>query len=110
LGVNLNQSRSGPENLWKPDGTGLAYDVTNSGGSPLRIQIQGAAGWPTEAWCAVVSGTSGKILWNQFNASCWDNLGSSYDGTPLQSVMLLVPGNMGSSLPFSLCLNSIRPI
>jgi hypothetical protein len=96
--------------LWTPVGSGLAYDVTNSGRSPLRIQIQGAAGWPSEAWCAVITGTSGTVSWKQFNSSCWDNIGSFYDGTPLQSVMLLVPGDMGFSIPFSLCLNSIRPI
>jgi hypothetical protein len=110
LGLNLNQSRSSPEDLWTPVGSGLAYDVTNNGGTPLRIQIQGAAGWPSEAWCAVITGTSGTVSWNRFNSSCWDNTGSFYNGTPLQSVMLLVPGDMGSSIPFSLCLNSIRPI
>ena len=110
LGLNLNQSRSGPQDLWTPVGSGLAYDVTNNGGTPLRIQIQGAAGWPSEAWCAVITGTSGTVSWKQFNSSCWDNIGSFYDGTPLQSVMLLVPGDMGSSIPFSLCLNSITPI
>jgi hypothetical protein len=110
LGLNVNQSRSGIENLWNPDSSGLAYDVTNSGASPLRIQIQGAAGWPSEAWCAVITGTSGKISWNQFNSACWDGTGSIYDGTPLQSVMILVPGSNVYSVRFSFCLNSIGPI
>ncbi|HJX52464.1 MAG TPA: hypothetical protein VJ801_06840 [Polyangia bacterium] len=110
LGVNVNESMNGVASVWNPDSSGLTYDVTNSGGSALRIQIQGAAGWPSEAWCAIITGTSGRISWNQFNSACWDGTGSRYNGTPLQSVMILVPGSLGYSVPFSFCLNSIGPI
>jgi len=111
LGMNVNQSQSGYglEDTWTPDSDGIAYDVTNSAGSPLRIQIQGLAGWPSQAWCALVTGTSGKISWGRFNSACWDGSGSTYDGTPLQNVMILVPGSNVYPVPFSFCLNSLGP-
>jgi len=110
LGLNVNQSRNGGASVWTPDSNGIAYDVTNTGGSQLRMQIQGAAGWPSEAWCAIVSGTSGTIYWSQFNSACWDGSGSIYDRTPLQNVMILVPGSNIYTVPFNVCLNSIGPI
>jgi len=109
LGLNVNQSKYGVEDLWNPDSDGLAFDVTNSGNSPLRIQIQGALGWPSQAWCAVITGASGNIPWGRFNSACWDGTGSTYDGTPLQNVMIMVPGSNVYPIPFSFCLNSIGP-
>jgi hypothetical protein len=96
--------------VWTPDGSGLAYNVTNTGRSPLRVQIQGMAGWPSQAWCATITGASGRIPWSQFNSACWDGSGTVYDGTPLQNVMILVPGSNVYAVPFSFCLNAIGPV
>lgn len=111
LGLNLQQPIEGGEGdlgVWYPWGSGLVYDITNSGGSPLRIQIQGAAGYPDEAWCVPVSAGSGMVSWWDFNTHCWDNSGDWYDGmTPLETAMILVPGDNTGVTPFDFCANCL---
>lgn len=116
IGFNVNQSAEGdteasPE-TWAVTGTGLKYELSNPGGSPLRIQIQGAQGYPDETWCADISGsTSGTVTWSTFNKECWFNFPSeAYDGqTPLEQVMLLVSGVNGVEQTFNVCLISLDP-
>ena len=51
----------------------------------------------------------GTPYWFDFNTKCWDGTGADYDGTtPLQSVMVLVPGDL-VAVPFSFCINAITP-
>ena len=112
LGINLNQAAdSTTPGTWAVTGSGVAYDVTNQGTSPLRIQIQGAAGYPTEAWCANVTGQTGTIPWGDFNTKCWgDATTVAYDTTapiPLQSIMVLVPGLAAAAQPYSFCIGSL---
>ncbi len=117
LGFNVNQSMNGDVNqspgTWAVTGKGLKYEVSNPGGSPLRIQIQGAKGWPDETWCADISGSSssGSVPWSTFNTMCWAPSGPpGYDGqTPLEQVMLLVPGINGTEQPFNVCLIGLYP-
>jgi hypothetical protein len=123
LGLDINQAMGGaggaggssgsgpPPSTWAPTGTGVVYSITNNGTSPLRIQIQAAGGDtdPTKRWCAPVGASSGVISWGTFNTACWDGSGSNYNGaTPLQSIMVLVPGDL-SPVGFNFCLNSIAP-
>jgi hypothetical protein len=112
LGINVAQPQNGGSpGVWTPTGWGLAYSLTTDIASPLRVQIQGAAGYPSESWCADVTGSSGKIPWTQFSQNCWWNSGPYYDGkTPLQSVMFEVPGTNSNSVSYSFCVNSIGPI
>ncbi len=116
LGFNVNQSADGDTGggpgTWAVTGTGLKYELSNPGGSPLRIQIQGAKGWPDETWCADISGSSsGTVTWSTFNKECWFNFSwEAYDGqTPLEQVMILVPGMNGFEQPFNVCLINLSP-
>jgi hypothetical protein len=116
LGFYVNQSADGDPKgymgTWAVTGKGLKYEVSNPGGSPLRIQIQGAKGYPSETWCADISGSSsGFVTWATFNKECWFNFASeAYDGqTPLEQVMLLVPGINGREQAFNVCLISLYP-
>jgi len=116
LGFNVNQSTNGDPGGW-PDtwavtGNGLRYELSNPGNSPLRIQIQGAKGWPEETWCADISGSSsGSVAWSAFNSMCWaPSHPPGYDSqTPLEKVMLLVPGINGAEQPFNVCLIGLYP-
>jgi hypothetical protein len=114
LGFDVNQSADGElwPGTWTVTGNGLKYELSNPGGSPLRIQIQGAKGYPEETWCADISGSnSGSVTWSTFNKECWFNFPSeAYDGqTPLQQVMLLVPGINGTEQQFNVCLIGLSP-
>ena len=112
LGINIAQPQNGGSaGVWTPTGSGLAYSLTSNIASPLRIQIEGAAGYPSESWCVNLTGTSGKIAWTQFKQYCWANYGLFYDGkTPLKSVMFDVPGTNGTKVNYDFCVGSIGPI
>ncbi|HEY7373442.1 MAG TPA: hypothetical protein VIF57_14880 [Polyangia bacterium] len=114
LGISINQAQGMPAptpSTWTPTGQMIAYSITNPGGSPLRVQLQ-AAGGDTDAtkrWCKNVNGNLGTPYWFDFNTKCWDGTGTYYDGTtPLQSVMVLVPGDL-VPVPFNFCINAITP-
>ena len=111
LGINMNQNSTGGAGsalTWLVTGDGLAYDVTNYGGSELRLMIRGAAGYPTEAWCALLPGPVGFVSWMTFNTRCWDGTGSDFDGSvPLQALAVQVPGVGYEDVPFDFCLNDI---
>jgi len=51
------------------------------------------------------------VAWSTFNKECWFNFSwEAYDGqTPLQQVMLLVPGANGVEQAFNVCLISLSP-
>jgi hypothetical protein len=115
LGININQAQGSPApaaSTWSPSGTGIVYSVINNGGSPLRVQIQ-AVGGDTDAtkrWCSPIDGNVGTPRWSlDFNTKCWDWTGTYYDGvTPLQSVMVLVPGDLVAR-PFNFCVVALTP-
>jgi hypothetical protein len=116
LGFYVNQSvdanTPGSPGTWGVTGKGIKYELSNPGGSPLRIQIQGARGYPDETWCADISGSiTGVVPWSTFNKECWFNFPSeAYDGqTPIEQVMLLVPGANGIEQPFEVCLIGLTP-
>jgi hypothetical protein len=111
LGINIAQSRDdGRAGVWTPTGSGLAYSLTTNLASPLRIQIQGAAGYPSESWFMNLTGNSGKIAWTQFKQYCWADYGSPYDGkTPLESVMFEVPGINSARVSYDFCVSSVGP-
>jgi hypothetical protein len=119
LGVSINQDKTpdnAPTGTWTPTGTGVKWQITNTGPSPLRIQINGTAGYPTQAWCnAIISGTgpskSGTINWADFNSQCWaGGNGTPYDGTtPIKEVIVVVPGLNTATQAFDFCLEGIGP-
>jgi hypothetical protein len=112
LGINVAQPQDGSSvGVWTPTGSGLTYGLTVNVASPLRITIQGAAGYPDESWCANISANAGQIAWTQFKQSCWASYGSFYDGkTPLESVMFEVPGISSTRVAYDFCVDSVGPI
>ena len=111
LGVNLNQAAApmAPLMTVTPSGTGLMVDITNTGNSLLRVQIQALDG-DTNAehrWCAPVSGKGGMIPWATFNTKCWDNSGTAYAMEPISTFIVSVPSVMTQPTPFNFCLNSV---
>jgi hypothetical protein len=108
LGVNLNQGVAGGTGseltYTPPSGGGVTVSVTNTAGSPLWVQIQSPDA--TQHWCAILTGSGGTIPLSSFNTKCRDNSGTAYAGQPLQTVMILVPGN-ATAVPFNFCLNAL---
>ncbi len=113
IGVNLNQTQgpNTPVGTVTPTLAGLTVSVTNTGGSPLRVQLEGPNG-ATDAdqrWCYVLSGSGGFIPWASFNTECWSGAGTAYDGTsPLASVSVMVPGAASGSTAFDFCVNDVE--
>jgi hypothetical protein len=108
LGVNLNQAQAidaQPQTL-VPSHDGILVAVTNSAGSPLRVQVQALDGATNEhaRWCATVTGSGGFIPWTEFNTACWDGTGAAYDREPISAAMLLVPGTTDAATPFDFCV------
>ena len=113
LGVNLNQAQAvGSEALTvTPGGVGVNVNVLNSGGSPLRLQIQGPTGAfnANDRWCANIIGPVQFIPWGSFNTQCWDNSGLPYANQPLTSAAVIVPGN-NFATPFDFCLQALQEL
>ena len=114
LGFGLDQDKTPANaalNTWTPTGTGVQWAINNTGASPLRIQIQGTAGYPTAAWCSVLTGSSGQIKFTDFNSQCWPGgSGTNYDlSVPLNQIMVEVPGSNTTTVPFNFCLLGMVP-
>lgn len=113
LGLSIAQEPGDPApapTAWSSRGQGVLYNVTNRGASPLRIQIQAPGGDtdPNLRWCADVAGQSGDIFWHTFNTECWEGgAGTAYDGTPIESISVLVPGDLGPRA-FDFCVHELH--
>ena len=108
LGINLNQGiDSDAPGSWDVSSAGIHYQLTNSLQSELRLELLGTDG---EIWCAALQTDSGSLAWSEFRTECWSNQGDVYDGsTPLQSIMVLVPGQNVSDTAFDLCIETSSP-
>jgi len=111
VGIDLDQAQGAPEEAWTPTGTGIVINVSNPGGSALRVQIQGPTG-ATDAndrWCTklAVFDQPVSIPWSAFNTACWDGSGSTYNMQPLSGVVLNVPGGSVTAVSFSACIASL---
>lgn len=111
VGLNVNQ---GPEDedpsTWTPTGEGVYIDLSNPGGSTVRVQIQGPNGADDEndRWCAEVTETGGQLIpWGNFNTTCWDDAGAWYDMQPLEAILALVPGDDTDPVDYDLCVNNL---
>ena len=114
LGFAIQQDKTPaytPSNTWKPTGTGVRWQVKNTGGSPLRLQIQGVASYPSQSWCYPLVGNSGTIKWSDFNSQCWGSSTTvAYDGTiPLNQIIVQVSGLNYAAQPFDFCLEGAAP-
>jgi photosystem II stability/assembly factor-like uncharacterized protein len=114
LGFAIQQDKTpayATRNTWTPTGTGVRWQVKNTGGSPLRLQIQGVAGYPSQSWCYPLVGNGGTIKWSDFNSQCWGSATTvAYDGTipPIQ-IMVQVSGLDNAAQPFDFCLEGAAP-
>jgi len=105
VGFNLNQEPTGgtgSELSWSPAGDGIMYSLVLDTSTPVHLALHG----PTQTWCAVVTEPDGLIPWDNFNTACWDNSGSSYDRSPLQSVSVNVTGDVASH-DYRLCIQAL---
>lgn len=114
IGVTLSQEVGDDmdtKGVWNPSGDGVYFNITNTGGTPLRIQIQAPGGDtdPSKRWCADVVGQAGEIFWHTFNTECWEGgLGVAYDEvSSLESISVLVPGDVNPR-PFNFCVYELR--
>lgn len=111
VGINLNQAMgvNPPANSVTPTKGGVIVSVKNTGGSPLRLQIQGPKGATdeTDRWCAPIPGNGGFIPWKAFNTACWDNTGTFYANQPLVAALVMVPGVATGTTAFNYCVNSV---
>ena len=113
VGLNINQAQTGtptpPVNSYTPTGTGITYNLTNTGQSALRIQIQAADGATNanDRWCATVDSATGTIPWASFNTQCWTGgTGVAYAMQPITAVIVIVPGAL-TPTTYNFCINSI---
>jgi hypothetical protein len=114
LGVNVAQpvatgATSPAVGSVPPSGTGLTVNVKNNGTSSLRVQIQATGGDKdaTKRWCAPLSGNTTTVPWTTFSTQCWSGATNPvpYDGvTPLESILILVPGAKTAATAFDFCL------
>ena len=53
-------------------------------------------------------GQAGEIFWHTFNTECWEGgLGSEFPGGSLESIAVVVPGDL-SPRPFNFCIYELR--
>jgi hypothetical protein len=113
VGINLNQAQgaNAPVENWTPTGAGIVINVSNPGGSALRVQIQGPTGATdaTDRWCTTLTvfGQPVSFPWSAFNTACWNGSGSTYNMQPLSNVVLTVPGGNVTAVSFSACIASL---
>jgi len=118
VGINLHQAMSVPPAgqpptlLYTPTGTGIAFAVTNNGGSNLRIQLQDDSGTAAGRWCSSISGeATGTLTWADFNTTCWSPAtGSAYNKQPLRDISVLVPGNDVADIAFDFCITVLSEV
>lgn len=111
LGFNVGQAANGTSGTVVPAGAGLTVNFTNTGGSPLRVQIQGPTGdtVATDRWCADLVGAAGPVTvpYTTFNTMCWDNSGTAYAKQPIKAIQLVIPGSDMEAVPFDVTLTSV---
>lgn len=120
IGMNTAQERAGGAvaSPWAPTGEGILVNVSNPGGSPLRLQIQthetGAIG---EEWCAMITQFDQDIVvrWSDFyqHAQCANKVGDPFSGTMagIATVMIMVPGtSQGDGYDFDFCVYEMTPV
>lgn len=86
-----------PTSVTSPVADGVVLRLDNPGGSPLRVQVQGAAGVddPNDRWCVDLAVADGLVFvpWAEFNTECWaGGNGNAYGGQDLQRLMVFAPG------------------
>lgn len=112
IGFNIGQAANGTSGTVVPAGTGLTVNFTNAGGSPLRVQMQGATGdtVATDRWCADLVGAAGPVTipYTSFNTECWAPVTTgAYAKQPIKAIQLVIPGSDMAAVPFDVTLTSV---
>ena len=112
MGFNVSQSPGASATaVATPTGTGLTVGFTKTGTFPLRVQIQAKAATAMTRWCYTIPDTAVSpvtIPYAMFNTECWvGGKGTAYAKEPIESMMLLIPGNATAETPFEACLTSV---
>ena len=111
LGISLNNEEyTSILGTWSPGSTytGIYVNFANHGGSDVRIQVQTPNSG--DAFCALsVSPGGDTVYWSDFETECWMG-GFLYEGEPIESVMLLVPGDELAKVDFDICIKEIYPV
>jgi len=118
VGMNTNQEQgTGPVAAqWMPTGEGILVNVSNPGGSPLRLQIQtDETGAVAEIWCATITVFDQDVLvtWAELNTQCWNDSGTWYSDSMsgIATVMVLVPGTAeADGYDIDFCVNELTPV
>jgi hypothetical protein len=111
IGFNVNQNPGmATPGAVKPTGVALTVSFKQTGTFPLRVQIQAKGATAATRWCANVTTSPATIPYETFNTACWDDSGTFFDTatTEIESVLLLVPGNVEVDVPFNACLEGVK--
>jgi Right handed beta helix region len=90
---------------WTPTSAGIVVNISNSGSSPLYVNIGG-----TDAtWCVPLTTFDKPVFipWESFNTSCYNNSGTYYARQPLVHVAVSVPGSNTPATPFNFCIKGM---
>lgn len=112
IGVNVNQpapepgaAAAGPPQAYAGTVSSITVEYTNVAGSTLRVQATTTSG---QNFCkALPAGTSATVTPADLNSKCWDGTGEAWDGTALESVQLIIPGDEAAAVSFNACLNGV---
>lgn len=107
LGFGLNED-GGNKMTVTPTKAGVNVEITNTGGSELRFQVEGPSGSEDARWCTEISGSGGFIPWSSLKTKCWGSEGTAYNNEPIVTAMLLVPGTNMAAVPFDFCVNKLE--
>ncbi|MDD9938296.1 MAG: hypothetical protein OXT09_32105, partial [Myxococcales bacterium] len=107
VGWNLNQGTAAgdPKESITLAMDGLSVELSNTAGSPLRLQLEGEGGG---RWCAPITQGGGFIAYGSFNTECWEGgNGTPYGGEPVVAAVVLVPGAESAPVDFDFCLEGL---
>jgi hypothetical protein len=110
IGINLNQATTGASkgSPYTPTGSGVRVAITNDGGSPLRLQLQGS-----KDYCTDITEPGGSFDWSDFTVGCWEAGGDAYDASvSITAIMVLVPGEGpdGADVSYDFCITNVEEI
>jgi len=105
----LNEpAAGGAESAWYAAGSGIAWALSNPGGSALQLEVGVRA--TGSRWCAPITGATGTTPWAQFTSDCQGGTLPAFDGASgLTYAGLRVMGQPDTATPFSFCLNDLAP-
>ena len=114
VAVNQDAPGTGGPQVLVPTGGGLAFSVSNAGGSPLRAAITNEAG--NILYCVTLTNTSitptsFAFKWSDFNTKCYDAPADGSPFVPATSTMLYfqisIPGSATVEVPYNYCLTAL---